>query len=121
MAERNSQLMAERIYAHEKFSNLTIFGRTDLRISLSGANFDEEADFDVRSAIGPPKPDQIDINLTFRSESCAEKKKIGVEKSKFANLPKRALPKFRADRSQVRGVNGRSKFAVGAVRQKIWG
>ena len=26
------------------------------------------------------------------------------------------LPKFRADQSQVRGVNGRSKFAVAAVR-----
>ena len=44
-----------RIYAYAKFSNLTIFGRTDLRISLSEAKFDEEADFDVRSAIGPPK------------------------------------------------------------------
>ena len=37
-----------------------IFGRTDLRTSLSGAKFDEEADFDVRSAVGPPKPDEID-------------------------------------------------------------
>ena len=73
MAERNSQLMAERIYAHEKFLNLTIFGRIDLRIRLSGANFDEEADFDVHSAVGPPKPHQIDENLTFRSENFAEK------------------------------------------------
>ena len=39
-----------------------------------------------------------------------------VEKLKVANLPKRALPKFHADRSQVRGVNGRSKLAVAAVR-----
>ena len=72
MAERNSQLMAERIYAYEKFSNLTIFGRTDLRISLSGAKFDEEADFDVRSAVGPPKPHQIDEKLIFRSENFAK-------------------------------------------------
>ena len=56
----------------EKFSNLTIFGRTDLRISLSGAKFDEEADFDVRSAVGPPKPHQIDENLIFRSENFAD-------------------------------------------------
>ena len=62
------------IYAYEKFSNLTIFGRTDLRISLSGAKFHEEADFDVRSAVGPPKPHQIDENLTFRSENFAKKK-----------------------------------------------
>ncbi len=37
-----------------------IFGRTDLRISLSRAKFDAEADFDVRSAVAPQKPDQID-------------------------------------------------------------
>ena len=55
------------IYAHEKFSNLTLFGRTDLRISLSGAKFDEEVDFDVHSAVGPPKPHQIDEKLIFRS------------------------------------------------------
>ena len=38
------------------------------------------------------------------------KKKFGVKKSKFANRLKHALPKFRGDRSQARGVNGRSKF-----------
>ena len=37
---------------------------------------------------------------------------FGVEKSKFANRLKRALPKFRGDRSEVRRVNGRSKFVV---------
>ena len=84
---------------------MTIFGRTDLRISLSGAKFDEEADFDVHSAAGPPKPHQIDEKLIFQSENFADFF-FGVEKSKVANLPKRALPKFRADRSQVRGVNG---------------
>ena len=98
-----------------------IFDRTDLRISLSGAlpKFNEGAVFDVYSAVGPPKPHPIDENLTFRSEIFAEKKKIGVEKSKVANPPKRALPRFRADRSQVRGVNRRSKFAVAAVRRKM--
>ena len=114
MAERNSQLMAEYEFTRtQKFSNLTIFGRTDLRISLSGAKFDEEADFDVRPAGGPPKPHQIDENLTFPSENLA-KKIFGVEKSKVANRLKRALPKFRGDRSEVQGVNGRSKFAVAA-------
>ena len=48
------------------------FDRADLRISLSGAKFDEEADFDVHSAVGPPKPHQIDENLTFRSEKFGE-------------------------------------------------
>ena len=53
---------------------LTIFGRTtDLRISLSGAKFDEEADFDVRSAVAPSKPHGIHENLIFRSENVAKK------------------------------------------------
>ena len=76
------------IYAYDlrvRFLNLTIFGRTDLRISLSGAKFDKEADFDLRSAVGPPKPNQIDENLIFRSENFAEKnfrpRKIEICKS----------------------------------------
>ena len=77
------------------------FGRTDLRISLSGATFDERADFGVRSAVGPPNSHQIDENLTFRSKKFAEQNFFGVGKSKVANLPKRALSKFRADGSSV--------------------
>ena len=37
---------------------------------------------------------------------------FGVKKSKVANRLKRVFPKFRVDRSHVRGVNGRSKFDV---------
>ena len=43
------------------------------------------------------------------------KKKIGVKKSKFANRLERALPKFRGDWSEVRGVNGRSKFVAASA------
>ena len=38
-----------------------------------------------------------------------------VKNSKFANRLKRALLKFRGDRSEVRGVNGRSKFVAASV------
>ena len=55
-----------------RFLNLTIFGRTDLKISPSGTKFDEEADFDVHLAVGTPKPHQIDENLIFRSENFAK-------------------------------------------------
>ena len=103
------------IYAYEKLSNLTIFGHTDLRISLSGAKFDEEADFDVRLAVGPPKPYQIDEKTNVSIRKCCRFFFFGVETSKVTNLLKRALPKFRAEQSQVRGVNGRSKFFVAAV------
>ena len=40
-----------------------IFICVDLRISISGAKFDAEADFDVRSAVVPPKPHQINDKL----------------------------------------------------------
>ena len=68
------------------------FGRTDLRINLSGAKFEEEADFDIHSARGPPKPAQIDENLTFRSENFAD--------TKFSASKNRKLQIFRNARCQ---------------------
>ena len=53
-----------------------IFGRTDLRISLSGAKFDAEADFDVHFAAARPNPRQISDKRNIRSEFCF----FGVEK-----------------------------------------
>ena len=38
-------------------------------MSLSEATFDAEADFDVRLAVAPQKPDQIDEKLIFRSQN----------------------------------------------------
>ena len=42
-----------------------IFGRTDLRISVSGAKFDAEADFEVRFAVGLQKLDKNYEKLNF--------------------------------------------------------
>ena len=87
------------IYAYEKFLDLIIFGRTDFRISLSGAKFDEEADFDVRLAAGPPKPHQINENLTFRSENFAEKNFVASKNRKlqiFRNARCRSFAKIGA-------------------------
>ena len=51
------------------------------------------------------------------------KKIFVVKKSKVANRLKRALPKFRGDRSEVRGETERSKFdaasAGRAERKKL--
>ena len=45
---------------------LMIFGRTDLRIGVSGAKFDAEVDFDVRFASTPPKLDKnLEKNYDF--------------------------------------------------------
>ena len=63
---------------------LMIFGRTDLRKGVSKAKFDEEADFEVRSAEAPQK-------------SCEKaKNKIDAETFRFR--------KFRIERSVFRVV-----------------
>ena len=49
-----------------------ILGRTDLRISVSGAKFDAEADFEVRLPVAPQNPGQNHKKLIFRSENFAE-------------------------------------------------
>ena len=83
-----------------------IFGRTDLRKGASEAKFDVEADFDVKNSLAPPKSAENHEKLKKNKSE----KIFGVKKSKVANRPKRVFPKFRADRSQVRGANERSKF-----------
>ena len=60
-----------------------------------------------------------DVDQKRKKKRKIFEKKIGVKKSKFANRPKRVLPKFRGDRSHVRGINGRSKFAHMAVYDRI--
>ena len=80
--------------------------------------FDAEADFDVRAAVAPPKPHQIDEKLIFPSENFVFLFfSFGVEKSKVANRPKRALLEFHADRmsnrsNQSTGRSTRSKATM---------
>ena len=45
------------------------FCRTDLGTSLSGAKFDAEVDFDVRSAVAPPKLHQINEKLIYDTKT----------------------------------------------------
>ena len=49
-----------------------IFGRTHLRIGVSGTQFDAESDFEVRLAVAPQKPRQNCEKLIFRSKIFAE-------------------------------------------------
>ena len=46
-----------------------IFGRTDLRIGVSGAKFDAESDFEIRLAVAPQKPNQNGENLIIQSKN----------------------------------------------------
>ena len=76
---------------------MTVFGRADFKISLSGAKFEEEADFDVRSAVGPRKPHQIDENLIFRSENFAKKH--------FSASSHRKVESFKSSETRVAEVS----------------
>ena len=93
-----------KIFGDPRFDpNSGFFGRTDLRISLSRAKFDVEADFDVRSAVDRPKPRQNSKKQNF-DPKISPKNFFGVKRPNVQNRPKRVLAKFRADPSHVRGV-----------------
>ena len=78
-----------------------IFGRTDLRTSLSRAKFDPEADFDVRFAVARQNPHQIGKKQNFPSNIFTEQFFCSVGNSDVRNRLKCILAKFRTDPSQV--------------------
>ena len=86
---------------------IPIFGRTDLRKDVSEAKFDAEVDFDVKKYLAPPKSPENHEKPEKKIRKIFRKKNFGVKKSKVANRPKRVFPKFRGDRSEVRGANGK--------------
>ena len=76
-----------------------IFGRTDLRISLSGAKFDAEADFDVRFAAGRPNPRQISEKQNFNPKFSPKKifwrrkiKRPKLFETRFAEVSRQSEP-----------------------------
>ena len=79
--------------------------RTNLKIWSSKAKNLEEFDFDIRKSLAPRKSGENNEKPKNKFEFFSEVFFFGVKKSKFANRLKRALPKFRADRSYVRGIN----------------
>ena len=103
--------MSER----NKRPKLTSKRHTDLKTCVPEAKFVKESDFDVKKGLAPPKSTENDEKRVSETEIFCRIFFFGVEKSKVANRLKRVLPKFRADRSHVRGVNGRSKFDVASA------
>ena len=49
-----------------------IFGRTDPRIKLSGAKFHEEADFDIKNYLAPPKSRKNDEKMISKTKKNKE-------------------------------------------------
>ena len=97
--------------ALKKNTCFVILGCTDLRISLSEAKFDAEADFDVRSAVAPPKPYQIDEKLIFRSEKFPD---LFFLRPNFSSRASQEAEILTADRSR----SPRYFFHAGAAQNR---
>ena len=74
-------------------------GRTDFWISVYRAKFDEEADFEVHSAVARQNPAQIDEKQNFRSKIFAEKdfrrrkpKRPELSEMRFGKVSHRSEP-----------------------------
>ena len=65
---RHLRLPIPPIYGFCGVPIFMIFGRTDLRIGVSKAKFDEQADFKVRLAVAPQKPRQKSKKLSKLQE-----------------------------------------------------
>ena len=87
------------------------FGRTEVILGASKAKFCRESFGEVRFCVAPQKPGKNDERRTFSDRKKITKTFFGVEKSNVGNRLKRVFPNFQAERSLVRGVNGRSKFS----------
>ena len=79
---------------------------------LQAITFYDRRAHNAQTCPAPPKRHFLEkkIGPNLLLKKIFPQKKFGVEKWKLANRLKRVFPKFRADRSHVRGVNGRVKF-----------
>ena len=73
-----------------------IFGRTHLRIGLSGAKFREQSDFQVRLAVAPPKSAEDGEKLICEAKICSEQKKTPSKNRNFL-VPEISFASFLID------------------------
>ena len=81
-------------------------GRTRVIIGPSKAKNHEESAGDVHFGVAAQKPRKNTQKQTNIFKHCF----FGVKKSNVGNRLKRVFPKFHANRSEVRGVDGGSKI-----------
>ena len=80
---------------------LRSYSQTDLRISVSKANFDAESDFEVHLDVDLQKPGQNSEKQNCWFNNFVNLFFSGVEKLNVGNRLKRVLVKFEAKRSYV--------------------
>ena len=95
-----------------------IFGRTDLRISVSGAKFDAKSDFDVQKSLAPPKSFENDEKPLKKLKKKSGKKN-GCQKIESCKSSETRFPKV--SRRSERSSRGKRTFEVrrrlGGIRE----
>ena len=85
--------------------------RRELKIKTLGVTFRGASAYYVQKSIAPQKQAVCRFSDEFLFwRKFSSKNIFGVEKWNVGNRLKRVFPKFEAERSHPRGVNGRSKF-----------
>ena len=81
--------------------------------------FDEESASDAQKFLAPPKRRILETKSTPKFlKQKSPNKNWGCRKIKSQKCLKRVFPKFHADWSHVRGVNGHSKFEKKRFRRR---
>ena len=95
--------------------------RIELIIKTSGVICRGASAHHVQKTIAPPKRHFLEKKINPKCFWKKNRRKVfwGVEKLNVGNRLKRVFPKFHAERSHLRGVNGRSKFAIFFRRRKM--
>ena len=117
LAKKRKGLKSFLAESREKNRNYLFYpsakSRRELKIKTLGVTFRGASAYYVQKSIAPQKQAVCrfsdDFTKIFIKKFC-QKKVFGVEKWNVGNRLKRVFPKFEAERSHPRGVNGRSKF-----------
>ena len=92
--------------------------RRELKIKTLGVTFRGASAYYVQKSIAPQKQavcrfsDEFFFLTKIFIKTFRQKNFFGVEKWNVGNRLKRIFPKFEAERSHIRGVNGHSKFGI---------
>ena len=107
----------QTICSDEKILKLTFFGRTDLRISLSRAKFDEKVDFEVRSAVALQIHTKLAKKQNF-APKFSPKKNVWCQKIKRPKLSETHVGKVSKRSERVSKTH--EKFSPGIRRSYLF-
>ena len=119
LAKKRKGLKSFLAESREKNRNYLFYpsakSRRELKIKTLGVTFRGASAYYVQKTIAPQNRQFVDfptkffLTKIFIKKFC-QKNVFGVEKWNVGNRLKRVFPKFEAELSHPRGVNGRSKF-----------